>query len=526
MAGGKETPRQKLINLMYLVLLAMLALQVGATVLEKFITLNQSLERAVADADNKNTQTLQRIEKAVEDAGNRKEDVAVLNKAKEVRKLTADALGFVDQLKEELIERTGGKKESGMPIGLKDEGNTATLMLNDGRGDELKKVLNQFAEDLSKLTGKEYPKIALDGDEHPLFENDSENRRKSFAKLNFESTPMGAALATLTQFQTEVATKESDALETIARQVGAADLKFDQILARVTPESKYVAAGTKYQADLFIAASSSSVNPTMMVDGREIPVDGGIGKIEFTATAGNYDSEGNAKKSFKAEITINQAGKDTTFTNDVEYFVVRPVIQVQSQSVSALYLNCGNELNIQVPALGNAYQPSFNAQGGSAMAGSKRGEVTIVPNTSKVTVSVSSGGNLIGTETFNVRRVPKPDVKIFNNGKPFDERRGTSTSGLGALEIRAIPDESFAQFLPKDARYRVSDAVATLVRGSNPVTSTPVRNGRANLADFRGQARAGDRIVIEVKNVQRANFQNQTENVNLGGPVFFNIPLN
>jgi hypothetical protein len=91
---------------------------------------------------------------------------------------------------------------------------------------------------------------------------------------------------------------------------------------------------------------------------------------------------------------------------------------------------------------------------------------------------------------------------------------------LRAIEIKAVPDESFQQFLPKDARYRVVDADIVLARGSRPIDKAELRDQKVSLNSFVSKGKPGDRIVIEVKKVQRMNFRNQVEDVNIGSQVF------
>ncbi len=528
MAGGNESPRQKMIGMMYLVLTALLALQVSNTVLEKFIFIDQSLEQSADGSKAQNANTVDRIRSAVEEAGNREEDVAVLEKAREVRAQTNQVLTVLDSLKEKFVVMTGGVDEDGTYKGVKNEDEIADLMVRQGKGEELKKTLNGYASYLTGVTGNEVAPIALDARENPVFKDDPEQNMKTFSEITFQSTPMVAGLASLSQIKNEVLSRETIALDNLARQVGAADLKFDNIVAMVRPESNVVAAGTKYKADLFIAASSSAVDPVMTVDGKEIPVDGGMGQIEFTAQAQQYDADNKAEKAFKAAITIEQGGKKETYEETFNYYVTKPVIQVQSQSVQALYLNCGNELQVNVPALGTSYDPNFTAKGGTAIEGSKTGQVTIIPKSPKVTLSVSSGGYNIGNETFSVRRVPKPTIVVKGPGGGLvNMQKGETASRLRSIKVEAQPDEDFASFLPKDARYRVADAEIILARGSRPIGKATLTNQTANLGRLMSQAKSGDRLVIEVKKVQRANFRNEIEDVPMGASErFINVPLN
>jgi gliding motility-associated protein GldM len=531
MAGGKETPRQKMVGMMYLVLTALLALQVSSAIMEKFKFLDDSLQFGNEQMNATNIVTEKKIEKAVTDAGNKATDVAVLEKARAVRKESNEIKEYIKSLRAEIVTVTGGYLDGDpkkMYAGAKEEEKVAMLMMGtgkNGKGYALKAEVNKFVDDLNKVTGKKYPYIALDAKDDERI-SPGDQKRKDFVELNFVHTPMVAAMAVLSNLEADVLKHESQALKELADQVGAADLKFDQVIAMVRPSSKVVAAGTKYEAEMFLAASASTITPTMKARGASIPVDSKtkLGKVTFTASGGAYDKEGLSKQSWSGEVTFKFKGKDTTFTVKEEYFVAKPVIQIQSASVSALYRNCGNELNVQVPALGSTYNPSFQAIGAEAVKGAQKGMVTLIPTGTKVTLKVSSNGNFIGEQSFGVRLIPKPEIMALSNGKPVDEKQGMAAPGPRSITMKAVPDEGFKTFLPKDARYRVSEWDCILVRGKRPVQQQKVTSETANLASFAAAAQPGDRILIEVKSVVRTNYQNKTENVNLG-TVIKNIPL-
>lgn len=528
MAGGKETPRQKMIGMMYLVLTALLALQVSNTVLEKFIFINQSLENTVTETNVTNTNTVARIQKQVDEAGNRKADVAVLRTAQEVREETKKVIASMQNLKEELVEATGGTdpENPNAPKNVSDEEGLANIMINRKKGEELQKMLNDYASFIEQKTGVRTTPIALDAKDSPVFANDPNQKNKNFAELNFGQTPLVAGLATITQFETEVLMRESEALEKLAREVGAQDMKFDRIVPMVRPESKIVAAGTKYKADLFIAASSTGTTPEMYVDGKKVPVDGGMGKVEFMASPGNYNEEGLARKTYESKITVAlPGGRDTTYTETQEYFVAKPVIQIQSASVQALYLQCGNELNVQVPALGTNYNPDFNASGAAVYKGNKPGLVTVVPNSASVTLNVANNGTPIGSEKFSVRRVPNPKLVPYSGNKPLDLKSGVPATSVRSLTMRALADESFAEFLPNDAQFRVAEYTVYLARGSRPVNQVKANGPDVDLRAFANQAKPGDRLVIEVTKVQRMNFRKEVIDVPMGTE-HYNVTLN
>jgi gliding motility-associated protein GldM len=277
---------------------------------------------------------------------------------------------------------------------------------------------------------------------------------------------------------------------------------------------------------MFIAASSDAITPTMTFNGKPIKVENGQGIIEFTAAATNYDANGNSEQTWKGEVIIDKNGEREVLPVVEKYIVAKPVIQVQSASVQALYLGCANELNVQVPALGAVYDPSFSAAGGSAIKGAQKGQVTIIPTTTEVKLNVSSGGNAIGTETFKVRPVPRPSLQTVVNGKPVDQKRGLPAQGIRAVEIQAVADEGFKQFLPNEARYRVTKWRAFLVRGSNPVDQAEFSSPTGDLSRFASKAAKGDRVTIEVMEVKRLNYQGTPVDAKPTGDGIFTIPLN
>lgn len=535
---------------MYLVLTALLALNVSVTVIDKFVFINESLNRANDETSQRNSETLTSIRKTVSETGDRDQDVAVLEVSENLRAETEKALQELTKFKLAFIEITGNYNEghegaypgdSRNLTGKTDYDAVGHYMMaveegGKGHGVELKAILEGYVTNLKAQLSKQgtsandlahFEELALDADDHPVYKNDPNQQGKKFAQLEFAGSPTPAGIASISEFQSRLLSYETRALDILRKKVGAGDLKFDQIVAMVRPESKYVAAGSPYKAEMFIAASSSGVTPTMQYDGNDIQVDAsGVGLLEFTATPGSYDENGNARKTFEAAITVTMpGGSDTTFRNEIEYFVVRPVIQIQSQSVNALYLNCGNKLDVQVPALGTSYNPKFTANGADALAGKDRGQVTIVPKRlGKITLTVASGGNTIGSREFGVRGIPAPDIVPRTDRGEVDQKTGISAK-TPRLYLQAVPDKSFAEFLPDDAKFKVAQAEITLVSGG--LGRNTIRQGdRINLAAISAQARKGDQLVIEIKKVQRQNFRGQVEDFPISkSNSFINISL-
>ena len=532
MAGG-DSPRQKMINMMYIVLIAMLALNVDTKVLKKFIMINQSFEVTNSDKIIENNKKIESIRVAVDDSGNRREDVEVLNLSNSIRDKSALILTRMDDIKSTIVEETGGSDGKGGIKGYKNIDFVYSYMQDEGQepgaGSELQKLLNEFSDFVqdSVFLGDEnsgVSDLAKNADQIPLYEDDLPTD-PSFTSLNFGfGTSAGAGLATISQLQADVINLEIKALDKLAASVGAADLKFDVVTLTTLPDQKVVAAGAKYKTQLFLSAASSAIVPTMTAGGDTLEVSNGRGYYEFTAKGGNYDREGLSKQSYVGAISVTlPGGKDTTFIDTVEYFVARPVIQIQSASVQALYFNCGNELTVNVPALGSEYNPTFSARGGDVVRGSKAGVVTIIPKSKKVDLNVSNAGNFIGSQSFGVRQIPAPEIKARIKGKEIDAKTGIPVS-TPSFSLDAIADASFAEFLPKDARFQVREAEINLVRAGRGVSRQRVNNKNVNLTKLAGK-RKGDNIVIEIKKVARANFRGDVEEFKNFAPRYITIPL-
>ena len=527
MAGGKETPRQKMIGMMYLVLTALLALQVNSAILLKFKFIDDSLLGVNDKTSNANDGTVKGIQEAVTKNRNQKNDLAVLKASEDIRAKTKETISYLRDVRDKLVTSTENAKGSNEYKNMSAEDKVAITMLGgtrNGLAYPLKDKLNSYSEYIRQFVPGAAP-LALDPKDDKMV-TDPEQKNKNFAELNFENTPLVAALAVLSQKETEVLKYEADALQKQAEKVGAKTIVFDKIGAFASAESNTVAAGTKYKAELFLTASATGLRPSMTLNGSPLTVDQATqhGKVEFTARPGSFDKDGNAKASWTGTVRVNTNGRDTTFKVLVPYTISKPVMQIQSASVQALYFKCGNKLTVNVPALGAQYKPSFSASGASVIAGAQKGEVTLVPNSREVTLNVASEGNAIGSQTFQVRPIPKPDIKCFVGGREANEKQGTPGTAIRSMQIRAIPDAGFATFLPDDARYKVTRFEVTLVRGKRPALPPRMINGpQGDLTDIVNAFREGDRVYVDVKEVQRMNFQGNTEVVNVSKTL--NIPL-
>jgi len=493
-----------MIGMMYLVLTALLALQVSNAVLEKFAIINGTLEGLIGDTNTKNETRLAKIVKDGS-ASDKPENVKAVKDAQAVRDLTKRTVAYVNDVKQKMMEEAGAK---GIDENFINDHSSkvATLMIDkkDGKGVGVlfQAELDKYVKTLESLTGEKFETLAKPPSQLEAFKDNEKHANKDFLTFTFENTPPVAAYASVTQIQTEILEYESRALEILAAKAGAGQVTFDNIVPMVRPVSSIVAAGAKYEADMFITASSSAITPEMYYNGTKLPVEDDpiskvkMGKVSFTAKGGNYDKDGFSKQSFKAKIVID--GKP--YEQDISYMVAQPIIKITTGNAPTLYMNCGNTVNIEVPSLGTSYNPSFNAGGAAeVIKGAKAGQVTIIPKQRKVTVNVSSGGAAIGPANFDVKNVPDPRYIAYIGNTAVDLRNGIRANQLGNLRFVAEPESNFKEEVPKDARYRIKRAEVILGRGTAGVQRLNANNENPDLRSWISQARPGDRIVIDIK---------------------------
>ncbi len=513
MAGGKETPRQKMIGMMYLVLTALLALNVSNAVLEKFAILNTTLAELRDEEEMNNEKKNNNIQGATSKAAKVE---AAKKKALEVREITLKALKDLDGVKEELSKGHDGVKMEGEELILNTNIPEEKMLSSTDptKGSNFEKILVDYVTKLNDITKLQFKKLNKKAEDYEEFKDNEHHKEKDFLHWTFEGTPAIAAITVMTQLQTEMLEYEAIALDTLANIAEAVNLKADQIIPMVIPESKTVAAGAKYSGKMFIAASQSGLTPVMKRNGQLLAVDldqgTGIkmGKVEFTASASSYGPGDISKQTFLAEITV----KDTTYKMPIEYFVVKPVIKITTGNRPTLYRDCGNLVNIEVPSLGTNYNPTYTAKGATIVAGTKPSQPIIIPKEKKVEITVSSGGAVLGTEPFDVKPIPKPRYNVKNaGGKEIDLKVGERIMNLSSIRVSAEAEENFKQEVPKDASYRVRQVEVTLARGVQPVQKNTFTSENVDLSAWRNQMKAGDILLVNILQATRRTFEGQDE---------------
>ncbi len=312
--------------------------------------------------------------------------------------------------------------------------------------------------------------------------------------------------------------EEVDSLKTVIESCG---FMTDSVFLTVIPNSREVPNGGIYRSEIVLAAKlDKTYVKNISVNEEELPINEGVAVFEEVSQieSGNVNVR---NLHYSAEIELfNETRTITTFDS---YKTVVPFLEVSSQAVNSLYLNCGNQVSINVPALGSDYSPRFEVVGGDFKYGNRPGSMTIVPGSKKVTVSVYNEGVRIGSTSFPVRRIPSPSIRIFSRFGEIDLNAGVGAQ-ISSLELRVFSDPDFGAALPKDALYRVESSEVSLISGGT-LKGMVKGKSKVNINHLTRTAKPGDLLKVEVKRVLRRNFKGDVENVLYFNPKFFSIPL-
>jgi gliding motility-associated protein GldM len=535
MAGGKETPRQKMIGMMYLVLTALLALNVSKEILDAFITINKGLEKTKTTFDIKNKQQYS----ALQNAYNEKKDkyAKAWQAAQVVEKSSKNIVDLINKIKAKTIGKTEnldpatliGKNQFGSDtvwslarVSSKDNYDINTEIMvgsepatpkdaadadgNNYTATNLKKNLITY-RDLLKTYTKSNKTLTASIDSlfsFPTVMLDATGEETNWEALNFYHVPLAATTTILSKIQTDVISAESDLISYIFADVEAATFKFTQLNALVIPSKTYVLEGDNYTADVFLSASDNTNLPTISLAGQgakldkknpvlnggtSIPIDpiDGMGKIKLPAN-------GIGLKHWEGVIKFKGPQGEVPYHYAFEYEVAKPALVVSPTKMNVFYRGLDNPVSISVPGISlDSITPSIS--NGSISKAGDGSYIVKVSSGAETNISVSAKVNgkqkPMGTLPFRIKSVPDP-TPMFGGKGPSDSKisKGDLTASQG---VRAdLKDFVF------DLQYPVTSFDMTaIIGGESKTLSSSSNKVTSDMSTLAGKLRSGQRIIIE-----------------------------
>lgn len=410
MALPKE-PRQKMINLMYLVLTALLALNVSAEILNAFKTVNNSLTNANNIIDQKNADITRSFEAEKKDQRTAERAAIWAPKAAQARKIASDMVAYLEGIKMEILKASKYDPQTGKYS--EDELEATTRIMTEGpRGKELLQKLIAFKANMLTVVPEkksEFEKeLPIDLSIPP---SKNEASKNSWELAYFRMVPTVASLTILSKFENDVKNSESLIVDYCHRQVGEVQYVYDQFQAIASANSQYFMPGQEIQITAGVGAFSKASTPRVSVDGASVAI-GPDGTALYKSTVGGTGS-------YKKMVSITfktPAGRDSTVTREVAYTVGSPTgITVTPDAVKVLYIGLDNPVSITGGAKGDESITASIGQGRIEKKGGGHYSVTGLSTPGKTTITVHTTDGKTATEEFRVRTIPPPTPKVGNS---------------------------------------------------------------------------------------------------------------
>ena len=536
MSGAKETPRQKMIGMMYLVLTALLALNVSVEVLDAFTTVNDGLENTYSSVDKKINDYYNTFEQQYDKQPEKAEKY--WNKAQEIRTKTDELINFIERdIKLALLLQNNGVTEEVLfnpekeeetvildtemadfkknrrvfhkinfdNLAGKDKHDAVTaFMIEQGHAEILRKKIEEY---------RQYLVVALDSvgvadfGEHIGLITDGQYFAGSGEPLtwemkNFNHVIIPAAISILNEIVGEVQTTEYDAISELYKSIGASDFKFNTLEAKVFPKTTYVLKGQDYEADVFIVASDdtkefdakyargvkdiekASANAIQKVSSQK-----GIVKIKVPTNA-----EGEQSLAGVIEMKNPVTGEIEPYPFQTSYTVAPPSANVTPTKMNVMYRGLENPIAISAPGF-TANQINVEVTNGELV--NNNGEYFVKPgnesNETTVTVSTTIDGKKVILDNCNFRLKRTPDPVPVLNGRTNDKFTKEEILATGGF-VLTMPDFDFEGYNSEVIAYDVSTIVAGYLK---PIKGIKGRKFNKEVEELIKGARRGQRINIE-----------------------------
>lgn len=515
MASANMPPRQKMINMMYLVLTAILALNVSKEVLDAFAFMDTELVRSERAHEQRS-----QVEYAVfADAATRfPEKFGDANDRALHVKAHADSLVLhIERIKVRAIAEADGLSASDLvgkdadgrdtlrallALDAKDDRETLTRMMvgsepaspnrDPGSAYDLKQRIGAFRDSLKVLAG---PKgIELSAALDMLFDfhdrRDASGTMNNWESINFYDVPLAAGVATLSKLQADIRSSENDMVKWLYRSVGSRDHGFSHLTAAVIPQSNLIMVGDSFRADVFLAAYDPKNRPTVsLTGGADLPI-GADGKAKLSL-------RGDRIGEHRVEGTILFEGPDGSkaIPYSTSYQVMAPLLVASPTKMNVLYRGVENPIDLSVPGVSADRLQATISTGRIVRSGNSWVATGMTANSAEVNATVNqTDGTIrrIGPVSFRVKDLPPPTAYISGT-TPGDPRVPKSKLAVAPGVIAKALGSEFGD------QWQVTSYEFTMLRkGQAPIMKVGTTNAFTDdMKEVLKVLKTGDQLYVE-----------------------------
>lgn len=478
MAGLPRDPRQKMINVMYLVLTAILALNVSNEVINAFRVVDKSLITSNENISTSNETLYKSLEAKLADPQSAEKAKVWEPKAMQARKYSADMMTYIDGLKLDLKKAAdlkmrwdSEKKDSVEDYRFDNLDASTRLFETNGKGEEFRKKLEEYKQNMLNIDPAIKAQFEKNFPVNTVPPLSLEGKQKDFTQSFFHMTPTVAALTMLSKFQNNIKNAESEIVTYCHNQIGAVKVIYDQFAALVGQSSNYVMPGQQVQITAGVGAYSKAAQPQITINGSPASLDAD-GRANYTVTA-----SGAGDRSVPVVVRyVKPDGTSETKSFDVKYTVGTPGgAAVMLDKMNVFYIGVDNPVTI---SSGTGWDKTkVSMSGGSLTSAGGPGKFKVrVSGGTTASITVSSDGKP-STYGFRIKQIPDPVFMVGN-------------SEGGRIQSVVFKNQNYARAELKgfDFEYRFSIVSATVYfSGANFPTTQQASISGGSLAGIQAQ---------------------------------------
>lgn len=442
------SPRQKMINLMYVVLMAMLAMNISNEVLDGFTIVEESLNRTTDNSTKQNLAIYRDFEAQMR--ANPQKVRQWFEKANWVRQMSDSLYNLAEDLKIAIVKEVDGPEGDVNNINHNDDleaSNRVMLAPGTGRGPELHKAVDYYRVRILTMINDENQRKTIENNFTTKIVGKSNPLNKNWEEYMFEGMPVAAAVTLLSKLQSDIRYAEGEVLHTLVSNIDVKDIRVNKLSAFVIPNAQTVVRGDKFSAQIVMAAVDTTQQPQIFIGGREVNLRNNT--YEFIAgKTGDFTLTG---------YMTMQNGNGETIRRDFEqkYTVVDPSATVSADLMNVLYAGYSNPMSVSIPGV-PLNKVTATMSGGTLQPvgpGKYIARPSSVGQDVTITVSSTQTGKPVqmGQFTFHVRKLPDPTAYIQIGDSRFRGGGIAKASLLGAKGIRAAIDDGLL-----DIEFRVT----------------------------------------------------------------------
>ncbi len=460
----KISPRQKMINLMYIVLMAMLALNISTEVLNGFSVVEESLNRTTGNSSKENEAIFGELDQMMRKNPQKVKQWFVM--ASTVREMSDSLYNYAQSLKVAIVREADGEKGDPLNIEGKDNIEAASyIMLNpaNGQGHKLYEAINHYRARILQFVTDPRQKKLIESNLSTAVPKHSMG--KNWEEYMFENMPVAAAVTLLSKLQSDVRYAEGEVLHTLVANVGLKDLRVNKLQAFVVPSQTRLYPGETMTAQMFMGAVDSTQQPQVFVNGQlikgnQITVKAGTpGKHTLSGYILIKDLTGNVlRRNFSQDYWVTGGPQPKEYISPQGMQKVPPfdgMATIAADLMNVLYAGFDNPITISIP---NTSQSDVQAtMSGGSLVSRGGGHFVARPSAvgQPVTISVSAKGRKIGEYQFRVRKLPDPSPYIAMGADRFKSGTLSKAALMSASGIQAAIDDGLLDIPFNVTSFRV-----------------------------------------------------------------------